>query len=112
MESLAGAEEYHAERRPDAVSGGAREEGTCVCSLIVVPPLASCLLPPRGSLSSPPSELPPSSEREALVTRRGVATSVGASSSFTGSETSSGGVSVSSPRPCTMVWSAPLLTDI
>ena len=103
---------YHAKWRPDAVSGGERVEETCACSSISVPLPASCPLPPRGSLSVPPSESPPSSEREALAIRRGVAMSVEAMSSFAVPSANLGGVSVSSRRPCMLVWSAPLLTDI
>ena len=51
------------------------------------------------------------SEEEGKVVT-GVATSVEASSSFAVSAMSLGGMSVSSQRPCTMVWSTPLLTDI
>ena len=112
MGLLLGAGAYHAEWQPDTVSGEEWAGETCECSSISIPPPVVCPLPPLGSSSLLPSESPLSSERGALATKRGVAMSVKASSSFGVPVTSSGGVAVSSRCPCTMVWIAPLLTDI
>ena len=104
---------YHTEwRQPVAVSGGELEGGTCVCSLIVVPPPAAYPLPPQCPSSLPLSVSPPSSVREALAIKRGVETSVVVTLSSVAPAMSSGGVLVSSWCPCMMVWIAPLLIDI
>ena len=94
------------------LSGGEQVGETCKCSSIAVPLLTTCPPPPCNPSSLPLLVSPPSSEREALATRRGVVTSVEASSSFVVPVTSLGGVLVSSQHPCMTVWITPLLTDI
>ena len=94
------------------LSGGEWVGETCECSLTSVPPPVACPPPARNPLSLLLSVSPPSSEREALATKREVAMSVGASSSFVVPVMNSGGMLVSSRCPCTTVWIAPLLTDI
>ena len=94
------------------LSGRKQAGETCECLSTSVPPPVACPPPACNSSLLPLLVSPPSSEREVLATKRGVATSVRASSSFMVPVTNSGGMSVSSQRPCTTVWIAPLLTDI